>query len=243
MKLKTEVLNDLLEFDNLKIYQNTNTFNFSLDTVLLAKFVSIKKNTKTIMDIGTGNAPIPLILSRRTEARIIGIEIQKELVELAIKSIKKNKLEKQIEIINADVVEEYKKIESDTINTITCNPPFFKITEGSRKNESEFKTIARHELFLDIEKVLLIAKKLLVNGGNIAIVHRPERLVEIITKMKENNLEPKKLQLIYPFKGENAHILLIEGCKNGKPGLKILDPLYVHEKDGSYTKEVKEYFR
>lgn len=243
MKLKTEVLNDLLEFDDLKIYQDTNTFNFSLDTVLLAKFVSIKKNAKTIMDIGTGNAPIPLILSRRTEAHIIGVEIQKELVELAKKSVEKNKLEKQIKIINADIVDEYKKMESDTISSITCNPPFFKVTENSRKNESNYKTIARHELFLDVEKVLLIAKKLLVNGGNIAIVHRPERLIEIITKMKENNLEPKKMRLIYPFKGENAHILLIEGYKNGKPGLKILDPLYVHNKDGSYTEEVKEYFR
>lgn len=238
MKIK----NYLLGYKNMYIYQDTDMFNFSLDSVLLPNFVTINKKHKVIMDIGCGNAPIPLILSTRTDAKIIGVEIQKNSYDLAVESVKENNLENQIEIINADINELYKDMESDSIDVITCNPPYFKYKETSNLNESDYKTIARHELMLDVERLLKISKKLLKNNGIVAIVHRPERLIEIIELMKSNNIEPKKIQLVYPGINKEANILLIEGVKNGNPGLKIMPPLYSHDENGEYTDEMKKYF-
>ena len=232
-----KVKNYLLGYKNMYIMQDTEMFNFSLDSVLLANFVTINKSDKSILDIGTGNAPIPLILTNRTNAKITGVEIQKESYELALESVEINKLENQIEIINDDINNFYKKCVSDSFDIITCNPPFFK---NVITNDSNYKLLARHEKTLNLEQILIIAKKLLKNNGVIALVNRPERMIDIITEMKNNNIEPKKIQLVYPFKGKNANILLIEGSKNGKPGLKILPPLFAHNNDGSYTEEIKK---
>lgn len=237
-----EVLNDLLGYKNLKIYQNTQMFSFSLDSVLLANFVRINKNIKNILDIGTGNAPIPLILSCKTSSKITAVEIQKEAYDLAKKSIIYNKLEKQIDLINMDINEYAKICDTETFDIITCNPPFFKITENVKMNDSEYKKIARHEIKLNLNQIIKIAKKLLKNNGTLNIVHRPDRLIEIITIMKENNIEPKRIQIVYPKKNEHANILLIEGVKSGKAGLKIEYPLFAHNQDGSYTDEVLNYF-
>ena len=234
-----KVKNYLLGYKNMYIMQDTEMFNFSLDSVLLANFVTINKSDKSILYIGTGNAPIPLILTNRTNAKITGVEIQKESYELALESVEINKLENQIEIINDDINNFYKNCESDSFDIITCNPPFFK---NVITNDSNYKLLARHEKTLNLEQILIIAKKLLKNNGVIALVNRPERMIDIITEMKNNNIEPKKIQLVYPFKGKNANILLIEGSKNGKPGLKILPPLFAHNNDGSYTEEIKKFF-
>lgn len=238
-----EVINDLLGYENLKIYQNTNMFQFSLDSVMLANFVTINKNINNILDIGTGNAVIPLILSTKTTAKIMGIEIQKESYNLANKSIKLNNLDKQITLVNDDIREYYQNIKTETFDIITCNPPFFKLDEGSHLNNSTFKQIARHEITLNIEDIIKISKKLLKNTGRLAIVHRPERLIEIITLMKNNNIEPKKICFIYPKQNKESNILLIEGVKNGKPGIKILPPIITHNTDGSYSDQVQNFFK
>ena len=237
-----EVLNDLLNYNNLKIYQNTNMFSFSLDSVVLPNFVTLNKNIKNILDIGSGNAAIPLILTTKTDAKITGIEIQEESYKLGKKSIEYNHLENRINFINDDIKNYYKSIESDSFDTITCNPPYFKVNDKSRFNNSDYKTIARHEIHLNLEDLFKIARKLLKNNGNIAIVHRPERLIDIIEEMRKNNIEPKKIQFIHPGKDKDANILLIEGIKNGKPGLKILKPLYSHLENGEYTDEIKKFF-
>ena len=238
-----EVLNDLLEINNLKIYQDTELFSFSLDSVLLPNFVTLNKNIKNVLDIGSGNACIPLILTTKTNASITGIEIQEKSYDLGQKSIKYNNLDDKITFINQDIREFAKEIESDSFDTITCNQPYFKVNEESRFNQSDYKTIARHEVMLNLEDLFKIAKKLLKNNGNIAIVHRPERLVDILEKMKKNNIEPKKIQFVYPGINKESNILLIEGVKNGKPGLKILNPLYSHLDNGEYTDEIKQFFK
>lgn len=237
-----EVINYLLGYEEIKIFQNTEMFNFSLDSVLLPNFITINKNVSKILDIGCGNGPIPLILSTKTTANIIGIEIQEKVAELAKKGVALNNLENQIEIINGDINELYQSYESDYFDIITCNPPFFKVEENSKFNQSDYKTIARHEIKLNLEQIFKIACKLLKNNGIIGIVHRPERLVDILIIMKKYNIEPKKIQFIYPKKNTNANILLIEGRKNGKPGLKILNPLYSHCENGEYTKEIQKNF-
>lgn len=237
------VLNDLLDYNNIKIYQDTEMFSFSLDSVLLANFVTINTKTKRILDIGTGNAAIPLFLSTKTSSSITGIEIQNDVYELAKKSVEYNKLENQISIINDDIKHYYLNQESDSFDTITCNPPYFKVSKESKLNDSDYKVYARHEVSLNLNDIFLIARKLLKNNGNIAMVHRPDRFVEIIQLMKENNIEPKKIQFVYPYKGKDANILLVEGVKNGKPGLKILDPIYSHLRNGEYTEEIRKIFK
>lgn len=237
-----KVVNYLLGYKDLKIVQDNDMFNFSLDSVLLPNFVTLNKNIKQILDIGCGNAPIPLILSTKTNASIVGVEIQKEVYEMACESIKINSKQNQIKIINDDINNFYKIEETDKYDVITCNPPFFKYIESSNVNKSDYKTIARHEIKLNLSQLFTISKKLLKNNGVIALVHRPERFVEIIEEMKKNNIEPKKVQFVYPKKNAETNIMLIEGSKNGKPGLKILPPIYSHEDNGEYTKEIQRYF-
>lgn len=224
------------------IYQDNNMFNFSLDSVLLANFVTINQKDKKIMDIGCGNAPIPLILSTRTKSKIVGVEIQKDVADLAIESVKENNLEDQIEIKNNDINELYKDYESDTFDVITCNPPYFKYLDTSNLNDSNYKTIARHEIKLNLTNIMIVSKKLLKNNGILAIVHRPERFIDIIEEMKKHNIEPKKVQFIYPTKEKEANILLIEGVKNGNPGIKIMPPIFSHKENGEYSEEIQKYF-
>ena len=237
------VTNYLLGYENLKIVQDNEMFNFSLDSVLLPNFITINESAKNILDIGTGNAPIPLILSQKTKANIIGIEIQKEVSQMAKESVKINNLENRITIINEDIKKYYKNATPESFDIITSNPPYFKVKETSKFNKNDYKTIARHEVNLTLEDILKISRKLLKNGGTLGLVHRPERLIDILITMRKYNIEPKKIRLVYPGKNKEANILLIEGKKNGKKGLKIMPPLYSHNKDGSYTEEIKKYFK
>jgi tRNA1(Val) A37 N6-methylase TrmN6 len=237
-----ETINYLLGYKNLKLYQNEDMFKFSIDSILLPNFVTLTTKTNKILDIGTGNAVIPIVLTTKTNAKIDAVEIQKEVFELGLKSIKCNNLDNKINIYNMDIKDYISNLESDIYDTITCNPPFFKINETSIVNDSDYKTIARHEVKLNIDDLMKIARKMLKNNGNIAIVHRTERLIDIIECMRKNNIEPKKIQFVYPKKNKESNILLIEGVKNGNPGIKILDSLYIHNENGTYTEQVIKYF-
>ena len=233
-----KVINNILGFDGMKIVQDTDGFKFSLDSVLLANFVTLNKRINNVMDIGCGNGIISILLSMRTNAKIIGVEIQNESYLNSLESIKINNLNSQIIVYNEDIKEFYKSLESDSFDVVVCNPPYFS---GDNVSKTISKKIARHSFYLDYNDVILISKKILKNNGIVAIVHRPENLMEILFTMRKNNIEPKKIRFVYPYKGKNANILLVEGMKNGKPGLKIMDPLYVYE-NGEYTEEIKNYF-
>lgn len=235
-------LNYLLGYQDIRIYQESDWFNFSLDSILLPNFVQIRKNTSRILDIGSGNAVIPILLALKTSASITGIELQKDVYELGVKSININHLEEKINFLNDDVKEYAKKMESDVYDLITCNPPYFKLTEESQKNEDIHKTLARHEVALTLENVIKISRKLLKNGGSLCLVHRPERFIEIIETMKKYNIEPKRVKFVYPKKGKDANILLIEGVKNGNSGLKIEDPIYTYDENENYSTEILRYF-
>lgn len=236
------VKNRLLNFTDKIIYQNDDYFAFSLDSVLLANFVSIKLNDKKIMDFCCGNASIPMLMSFRTKARIFGVELQKEIYEMGIDSVNENGMSEQIELINMDVNDLKSKFDAESFDVITCNPPYFKYQDDSLVNENEILTIARHEVKLKLEEIFVNAKYLLKNGGTLAMVHRPDRMIEIINMMQKYGFEPKKMRLVYPKVGRDANILLIEGVKNGKSGLKVLSPLYTHNNDGSYVEEIRKMF-
>lgn len=237
-----ETINYLLGYKDLNIYQNEQMFKFSIDSILLPNFVTINVKTKRILDIGTGNAVIPIILSTKTSSQIDGVEIQKEVYDLGVKSVKLNKLESQINLFNDDIKEFSKNLESDIYDTITSNPPYFKTADSSRFNDSDYKTIARHEVKLNLNDLMLVSRKLLKNNGNIAIVHRTERLIDIIEAMRNNNIEPKKIQFVYSKQNVDSNIILVEGVKNGKPGIKIMPPLYIYDECGNYTAQILKYF-
>ena len=222
----------------LYIYQDDDWFKFSLDSVLLAKFVTLNLRHKKIMDFATGNAPIPLLLSFRTNAWIYGVEIQKCIYDLAVESVLEDNKKGQINLICGDVRDLKNSFDSDCFDVITCNPPYFKTSNVDFLNNNAVKSLARHEITLTLEDVLEQASYLLKTGGIFAMVHRTERLVEIIEVMKKFHIEPKKIQFIYPKMGRDSDLFLIEGIKNGKSGIKMLAPLIIHNDDNTYTEDV-----
>lgn len=237
-----QIINDVVG-KNLKIYQDNNFFKFSLESVLLPNFVDIKLKDKLILDLCTGNAPIPLILSTKTKATIYGVELQEEIYNLALKSIELNEKQDQIKLLNEDVKNLKKIFKGDTFDIITVNPPYFKVLEKSSLNFNKIKTNARHESTLTLEELLKIVKFLLKNDGSFYMVHRTERFIEIIELLKINNLMPKEIQFIYPYEGKESKLFMIKAVKNGKFGVKIIEPLYIHNKDGSYKDNIKEIFK
>lgn len=231
-----KVLNDILGYKNLSIYQDPEFFCFSLDSVILANYSNIRLRDENIIDLGCGNGVIPLILSKRTNKKIIGVEIQKKCFDLAIESVKYNKLDNQIELINSDIKDLDERY-NNYFDLILCNPPYFKINDKNFLNISKEKQIARHELMLNLDKLFSVSKKLLKNNGNIDIVHRPERLLEIFDSMRKYNIEPKRIKFVYENINKPSTLVLVEGQQNGKPGLKIDEPLIMYNIDGSYSDE------
>ena len=236
------VINDLVGYDNLKIVQNSNYFNFSLESVMIPRFCVLKNNMK-IIDFCTGNAPIPMILSTLTDSNIIGVELQKEIYNLAVQSVKINNLEDRITLLNMNVLDIFNVYETDSFDLITCNPPYFRVNEFSNLNNNMIKSIARHEIEIKLEDICRISKKLLKNNGSLVLVHRTDRLNEIINMLLKYNLQPKRIRFLYPKELENSNLVLIDARKNGNIGLKVLPPLICHNMDGSYTKEVLDMFR
>lgn len=233
--------NRLLDFDMI-IYQDDDWFKFSLDSVLLVNFVTLNLRCKRIIDLATGNAPIPMLLTYRTKAIIDGIELQECVYQLGVESICENNLESRIHLTCGDVKNIRNYYSSDSYDTVLCNPPYFCVNNGGYFNDNGIKRIARHEVTLNLDDVLKGARYLLKNGGNFAMVHRTERFIEIIMAMRKYNLEPKRVQFIYSKEGKNSELFLIEATKNGNSGLKILPELIVHNDDGSYTDVVKSMF-
>lgn len=215
-----QVLNDLFDYD-LKIYQDSDYFKFSLDSLLLSEFVDIKQDDKKLLDLCSGNAPLPLILASRHDISITGIELQEPIYNLAIKSIKENHLEDRIKMlnINAKLINNY--FPGNNFDIITCNPPFFKVQNSSLINEKYEKAVARHELTITLEEIITSSSKLLKDNGNFYLVHRPERLEEILNLANSNNLHVKEIQFIYTNLEEYAIMVLLKFTKNARIGTKI----------------------
>src|SRR5690554_2295096 len=241
--MKMELIHELLGYKHIKIIQGEEKFRFSLDSTLLANFVKIKKHTKKIIDLGTGNAPIPLFLTLKTDANITGVEIQKEVYELAKKSVEINNFQNQIEIINADIKDIYKVVGANQFDIVISNPPYFKYTPTSNINKNDYLTIARHEVLITLEEIVVEAKKLLKDGGYLYFIHRAERLSELIIYLDKHNFGLKRLRFIYPKTTEkNALLVLVEARQNKKADCVVERPLYVYNEENSYTDEVRKIF-
>ena len=203
-----------LQINNLKIIQNKTGFCFGIDSILLSDFAKeIKKDSK-VLDLGTGTGIISILLCEKTSLKeIIGVEVQKEVYEMAKKSIKINKLENKFKILNEDIINLNKIIEKNTVDAIVTNPPYKKSGTGI-KNEEEKKIISRHETTASLEDFIKISKDLLKDKGEFYMVHRPDRLVDILSIMRKYKIEPKRLKMVYSNKNSEPTLVLIKGVKN-----------------------------
>lgn len=229
---------DYLLAEKLKIIQSPSVFSFSLDAVLLANFVSVPIKRGKLVDLCSGNGVIPLFLSLRTKGIIIGVEIQERLHDMASRSIIYNKLQDRVQMVHKDIKDIPELIGYEKYDVVTCNPPYFQTDSSEEININQHLAIARHEIMCTLEDTIRISSQLVKQGGKVAFVHRPGRMLDIVTLMRNYRLEPKRIRFVYPKKGKEANILLVEAIKDGKPDLKILPPLFVYEDTNEYTEEM-----
>lgn len=241
--LENERIDDL-QLNGLKIIQNNSGFCFGIDSVLLSEFAKNVKNKSNVVDLGTGTGILGFLLLGKTNINFVtGIEVQEEVAKMAERSIKLNKLEDRFKIINSNILDLFdnKLLEKNTYDVIITNPPYKEIGTGMQ-NADEAKLISRHEVKAKLLDFIKTASLLLKDKGEIYMVHKPERLVDIIDYFRKNKIEPKELRVVYSHEGEEATLILIKGVKGAKKFLKIDKPLYIYNKDGSYTEEIKKIY-
>lgn len=259
---------DSLDIQNMRIIQNEDGFCFGMDSILLSDFAKeIKKDAK-VVDLGTGTGILGFLLCAKTElSQILGIEIQKEVANMARRSIKLNCLENRFQIVNMNikrilrhkdkgkikikVVSKDKKtyqlirkisLPKESFDCIITNPPYKKLNTGMI-NENKKKLISRHEYTANLTDFIKTAKYLLKDKGSLFMVHRPERLVDIIEIMRKEKIEPKRIRFVYPKINAKPNLILIKGIKNAKAFLKVEEPLYVYNEEGKYTEEILEIYQ
>ncbi|GAF41226.1 methyltransferase [Agrilactobacillus composti DSM 18527 = JCM 14202] len=236
---KTERI-DQLYSQNIKIIQSPQVFSFSLDAVLLADFANVPKYGQ-IYDFCAGNGAVGLFVSAKTKAQIHLVEIQPELADMAQRSVALNHLEAQLTVENQPVQNLTQQLAHDSVDYITCNPPYFRVQELSRQNPNPHLAIARHELKITIEDVIQVSSQVLKTNGKLALVFRPDRLDELFQLFKTYHFAPKRIRFIYPKADDDkdANMVLVEALKNGRPnGVKILKPLFAYN-HGQYSSEVQ----
>ena len=233
-------LDDILGYKDLKIYQDSNFFSFSLDSIILANYCNINLRDKKIVDFCCGNGVVSLIVSKRCCSNIDSVEIQESLYDLAVESICYNNLSDRINVLCMDIKDFARKADNNSqYDLVLCNPPYFKNDENSTKNLSYEKMIARHEILLNLDELCKCSNLVLKDNGRLCIVHRTDRLMDIIVAFKKYNIEPKRIKFIHERIDKESTLVLIEGQKLGKVGLKIENPLILYDLDGSETDEYK----
>ena len=267
MQLKEHERIDELQYKNLKIIQNEDGFCFGIDSVLLSDFAKDIRNNSVGVDLGTGTGIISILLSAKTQlAKIIGVEIQKDVADMATRSVELNNLQNKIEILNINIKEikqnKYNKetnilkennekinkmklienkLQREKFDFIVTNPPYKKVDTG-KVNKNEYKYISKHEITARLEDFLEISKYLLKDKGSFYMVHRPDRLVDIIELMRKYKIEPKKIRLVYSSIEKEPSLVLIKGIKNANSFLKIDRPLIIYNENGEYTEEIYKIY-
>lgn len=233
---------DQLFSTDVQIIQNKAVFSYSVDSVLLSRFPRFPSHG-LVVDLCAGNGAVGLFASSQTQARIVLVELQERLAEMAERSIKLNDLTEQVEVIADDLKNLTDHLNRSSVDLIVCNPPYFKVTETSKKNLSEHYLLARHEITTNLDEICTISQQVLKSKGRLALVHRPDRLLDILDTLRAYKLAPKRLQLVYPKAGKEANMILIEAIKDGSlEGLKILPPLIVHKDNGDYTDAIRTIY-
>ncbi|NLP14689.1 MAG: tRNA1(Val) (adenine(37)-N6)-methyltransferase [Clostridium sp.] len=239
--LKENETIDDLQYNGLRIIQKKDGFRFGLDAVLLANFADVKKND-TVIDLGTGTGIIPILIAGKTGAKsVIGLEIQEEMAQMAQRSINMNGMDNRVRVVCGDIKESVELFGASRFNIVVSNPPYMNCGAGLI-NTRDSKAISRHEIKCTLEDVIKAAAKLLVIGGQLAMVHRPNRLVDIVWLMRKYSIEPKYIRFVHPAPYKKANLLLIKGTRQGGVELKMLEPLYVYDENGEFSDEINDIY-
>ncbi|HAR6390721.1 TPA: tRNA1(Val) (adenine(37)-N6)-methyltransferase [Staphylococcus pseudintermedius] len=234
-----ERLNYLIRED-LRIIQNDAVFSFSTDALLLGHFTEVRKRDR-ILDMCAGNGVIPLLLSDKGNNVITGVEIQPQLVNMAVRSVQYNHLEDRITMVEMDINALIQAYSPAQFDLITCNPPYFKANQ-TNQHQLEAHKIARHEIYCTLDDCLRVSNHLLKEGGRVVMVHRAERMLDLFESMRHYRIEPKRLHMIFSKPGKAAQTIVVEGRKGGRQGLDIAPPFYIYDEQGDYTPEMKEIY-
>ena len=255
MELKENERIDDLEYNNLKIIQNKKGFCFGIDSVLISDFARDIKNNSKGVDLGTGTGIISILLASKTNlSKIIGIEVQEDVADMAKRSVKLNNLQDKIKILNINIKEilsnkkekntlenDREILKRDSFDFIVTNPPYKKLETG-KINESEYKYISRHEITATLEDFVQVSKYLLKDKGSIYMVHRPDRLVDILTILRKYKLEPKKIRFVHSMENKEPSLVLIKAVKNANVFLRIEKPLIIYDENGKYSDEIYKIY-
>lgn len=232
---------DDLQIKGLKLIQDINGFCFGVDAVLLSHFADIKKNA-SVLDIGTGTGIIPILLAGKTQAKCItGLEIQQQMAEMATRSVELNNLGDRVAIKQGDIRRYLDYFPKASFDVVVSNPPYTNKGCGL-VNPHDAKAISRHEVLCSLDDVVHAASDLLVPGGQLAMVHRPERLVDIFCCMRANGIEPKYLQFVHPKPLKKPNMILVKGSRGGNRELKVMEPLCIYNDCGTYTDEIQKIY-
>lgn len=241
INLKENERLDDLQRNGYQIIQNPEKFCFGMDAVLLSGFARARE-TDVVLDMGTGTGIIPILMEAKYRpAHLTGLEIQEESADMARRSVALNQLSEKIDIVTGDIKEADKFFASASFDCITCNPPYM-IGQHGLTNPDAPKAIARHEILCTLEDVIRQAAKLLKPGGHFYLVHRPFRLAEIMTTMSQYKLEPKRMQLVYPYIDKEPNMVLLEAVRGGKPRMTVEKPLIVYQSPGVYMPEIYDIY-
>ncbi len=232
---------DELHRNNYYIIQDSNRFCFGMDAVLLSGFAKVKPG-ETVLDLGTGTGIIPILLEAKTEGdHFTGLEIQPESADMAARSVAYNHLEEKVDIVTGDIKDASKIFGASSFDIVTTNPPYM-IEQHGIVNNSDCKSIARHEILCTLDDILRESAKILKPGGHFFMVHRPFRLAEILGRMTEYHIEPKRMRLVYPYVDKEPNMVLVEGLQGGKPRMTVEKPLIVYKEPGVYTDEIYDIY-
>lgn len=238
--IKTDECLDDLQ-NGLFIIQKQNGFKFGIDAVLLADFAKSARSSATL-DLCTGTGIVPILLSEKTNTpKIYGLEIQEDIAEMAQHSVQYNNLNERVYITGGDLNNAPCIYGRSKFDKITCNPPYMKCGAGLQ-NDTDTKSVSRHEIMCTLDDVLRVSRELLISKGRFFMVHRASRLADILCTMRKYRIEPKQLRLVHPSPEKAPNLVLVEGMKDGGEELKILPPLYVYDSDGNYSEEINKIY-
>ena len=242
MEIKLKENERIDDLEDLKIIQNKDGFCFGIDAVLLSDFAKDIKRDANVLDLGTGTGIISILLCGKTKLKkITGVEVQKEVYDMACRSAKLNNLENKFDVINENILNLTNIFDVGSFDVIVTNPPYKKKNTGLI-NDEEKKMISRHEVLADLEDFISVSNRLLKDRGEFYMIHRPERIVDIISLMRKHKIEPKEIRLIFSNEKTAPKMLLIKGVKNAREYLKFRENLYIYNEDGSYTDEILKIY-
>lgn len=232
---------DDLQYKGLKIIQKKDGFCFGVDAVLLSNFAGVRKGARVI-DIGTGTGIIAILLAAKTQAReVVGIDIQRDVADMAARSVRLNNLEEKVKILCCDVKNAAREFGPASFDYVVCNPPYMAANAGL-VNPNDAKAISRHEIKCSLEDIIAASAEILVPGGKIAVIYRPHRFADMIYLMRRGGLEPKKVRFVHPSPSKKCTMVLVEASKGERPNMTILSPLCIRDETGEYSREIEEIY-